>query len=68
MSAPAPFVLVVSLQPLDAMTTLFFGHLVGQVPEAIQVVRHGDPQLAAALAGASAIVLVRALFELDSVI
>ena len=50
MSAPAPFVLVVSLQPLDAMTTLFFGHLVGQVPEATQVVRHGDPQLAAALA------------------
>lgn len=62
------YVLAVSLEPLDASTTLFFGHLVGQVPEAIRVVRYGDPQLAAALAGASAIVLVRALFELNPVL
>jgi hypothetical protein len=62
------YVLAVSFEPLDASTTLFFGHLAGQRPDAVRVARFGHPELARAVAGASAIVLVRGLFEFASVI
>jgi len=62
------YVLAVSLEPLDASTSLFFGHLADQRPDAVRVARFGHPELAGAIAGASAIVLVRGLFEFASVI
>lgn len=62
------YVLAVSLEPLDASTTLFFGHLADQWPDAVRVARFGHPELAGAVAGASAIVLVRGLFEFAAVI
>ena len=56
------------MEPLDASTTIFFGHLLDVAPEMIRVVRYGDAALPAALAAASAVVCVRALFELDDVV
>ena len=66
-AGPSGYVLAVSLEPLDATTTLFFGHLGDGVAGALRVVRYGHPDLAAQLAGASAVVLVRALFEMEQV-
>lgn len=66
-AGPSGYVLAVSLEPLDATTTLFFGHLGDGVAGALRVVRHDHPDLAAQLAGASAVVLVRALFEMEQV-
>lgn len=57
------FVLVVSLQPLDASTTLFFGHLMSLTPESIRVVQYGKDDIAGALGEAAAVVFVRGLFE-----
>jgi glycosyltransferase involved in cell wall biosynthesis len=62
-----PFVLVVSLQPLDATTTLFFGHLQRRMPDAIRVVQYGSAEVVASLSEAAAVVLVRGLFELGDV-
>ena len=62
-----PFVLVVSPQPLDATTTLFFGHLQLRMPEAIRVVRYGTDEMAVSLGDAAAVVLVRGLFEFSDV-
>jgi hypothetical protein len=66
-AAPSRYVLAVSLEPLDATTTLFFGHLEDSGAGALRVVRDDDPDLAAQLAGASAVVLIRALFEMEKV-
>jgi hypothetical protein len=66
--ASRPFVLAVSLEPADASTTIFFGHLHDAAPDVIRVVQHGDAGLPAALAAAGAVVCVRALFELDDVV
>ncbi len=63
----SPFVLVVSLQPLDATTTLFFGHLQRRMPDAIRVVQYGTDDVAASLGEAAAVVLVRGLFEFGDV-
>lgn len=60
--------LVISLEPLDASTELFFGHLAQRLPETVRVIRYGHPDLAAAMAGASVVVLVRGLFEFGSII
>lgn len=60
--------LVVALQPLDASTTLFFGHLAERMAGALQIVRYGDPQMAEAIASASALILVRGLFEFDAAV
>ncbi|MDP2318058.1 MAG: hypothetical protein Q8O42_01800 [Acidobacteriota bacterium] len=62
-----PSVVAVSLEPLDASTTLFLGHLAERMPGALQVVRYADPGLSEKVANASAIILVRGLFELDGV-
>ena len=62
-----PYVLAVSLEPLDASTTLFLGHLAERMSDALQVVRYADPELGEKVANASAIILVRGLFELDGV-
>ena len=62
-----PYVLAVSLEPLDASTTLFLGHLAERMSGALQVVRYADPELGEKVANASAIILVRGLFELDGV-
>jgi hypothetical protein len=64
---PSKYVLAVSLEPLDATTTLFFGHLGGGTGGVLRVVRADHPDLAGQLAGASAVVLVRALFEMEEV-
>lgn len=61
------YVLAVSLEPLDATTTLFFGHLGDQAAGALRVVRCDAADLAEQLAGATAVVLVRALFEMEKV-
>jgi hypothetical protein len=63
-----PYALAVSLEPDDASTTLFFGQLASRMAGALRVARYGQPELAGQLAGASAVILVRALFELDPVI
>lgn len=63
----SPFVLVVSSQPLDATTTLFFGHLQHLMPDTIRVVRYGTNEVAASIGDAAAVVLVRGLFEFGDV-
>ena len=62
-----PSVVAVSLEPLDASTTLFLGHLAERMSGALQVVQYADPELGEKVANASAIILVRGLFELDGV-
>lgn len=62
------YVLAVSLDPLDATTVLFFGHLAERMAGALRVVRYGQPDLAGHVAGASAVILVRALFEMTPVV
>lgn len=61
------FVLVVSLQPLDASTTLFFGHLMRLMPDSIRVAQYGKDDIAGALASAAAVVFVRGLFEFGNI-
>ena len=56
------------MEPADASTTIFFGHLLAVAPGVIRVVQHGDAGLPAALAAAGAVVCVRALFEVDDVV
>ena len=63
MSEPAPFVLVVSLQPLDATTSLFFGHLLDHSEAPVRVTHYGGRQCVALLSRASAVIFVRGLFE-----
>lgn len=58
-----PDVLVVSGGPDDATTTLFFGHLKPKYPNAMRVVADRDWRIPSLLARASAVVIVRALFE-----
>lgn len=60
MSAPGR-VVVVALQPEDAVTTLFFHHLSAQYPK-LQVERSGAAA-AASLGAASALIVSRGLFE-----
>ncbi len=68
MTTPAKgYALVVSLQPLDAPTTLFFGHLLRVWPDAVRVVLYGRDDIAGPLSAASAVVLVRGLFEFAGV-
>lgn len=62
-----PSVVAVSLEPLDASTTLFLGHLAERMSGVLQVVRYNDSGLGEQVANASAIILVRGLFELDGV-
>jgi hypothetical protein len=62
------YLLAVSLEPLDASTTLFFGHLAERWPDSVRVIRYGHPEMASAVAGATAIVLVRGLFEFTPLI
>lgn len=63
MSEPASFILVVSLQPLDATTALFFGHLLGHREAPVRVTQYGGRQCVALLSRASAVIFVRGLFE-----
>jgi hypothetical protein len=67
-SGDQPYVLAVSVRPEDASTTLFFGHLADRVGGTLRVVHYRQPDLAEQLSGASAIILVRALFELNPII
>lgn len=63
MSESAPFVLVVSLQPLDATTSLFFGHLLDHSEAPVRVTHYGGRKCVALLSRASAVIFVRGLFE-----
>jgi hypothetical protein len=65
---PTGYVLVVSLQPLDAVTTLFFGHLAERAPGKIRIVEAGQSGVAGAISEASAVILVRGLFEFEPVV
>jgi hypothetical protein len=62
-SRTVPTLLVVSMQPLDATTTLFFQHVASQLPGNIRITHDRGHDVAAAMSGASALVLVRGLFE-----
>jgi len=62
------YVLAISREPEDASTTLFFGHLTERLAGGLRVARYGQPGFAAEVAGCSAIILVRGLFEMDSVV
>src|SRR5262245_14646322 len=77
MGDPSAYVVVSSLTPRDATTTLFFGHLADRAPLRIASSFIGGARrqlfapratsaLARVLAGASAVVVVRGLFEFDS--
>lgn len=61
--ADRPYTLVVSGDPDNAMTTLFFDHLEGRSSNALRVVADRDPRIPSLLARASAVVIVRAPFE-----
>lgn len=76
-TAVSPYVLVSSLIPNDATTTLFFGNLARRAPIQIASCFMGGAKrrlmsatatsrLARELAGASAVIVVRGLFEFDS--
>lgn len=58
-----PYAAVVSLQPLDATTTLFFRNLRERTNAPLRIVQYPSTEFAGVIGGASAIVLVRALFE-----
>jgi hypothetical protein len=59
--AEGGYILAVSLAPHDATCTLFFEHLTGRAP--LRIVSFPSNHLAAACAGASAVIAVRGLFE-----
>ncbi len=61
-------VVAVSVEPNDASTTLFLGHLARLMPAHVEVVKYGAGDLADKIGGASAIVLVRGLFEFSGVL
>jgi hypothetical protein len=61
-----PYVLVVSLLKQDAMCALFFAHLQQRAP--IRIVQFGRDPLAGALSGASALIVIRGLFEFGNLI
>ena len=61
------YVLVASLNPLDVFTTLFFSNGLEQ-PHPIRIVQYGRGDLGAALAGASALVVIRGLFEFGDLV
>jgi glycosyltransferase involved in cell wall biosynthesis len=61
-------VLVVSLDPADASSTLFFGHLADRLGGALRIVKFGIYDVGEALATASAVILVRGLFEFGNLI
>jgi hypothetical protein len=65
-SASPPYVLVVSLAPLDPTCTLFFTHLAGRVP--LRIVQYPVDDIAGPLSGASAVIIVRGLFEFGGLI
>ncbi len=57
----APYLLVASLQKADPMCALFFGHLAGRA--ALHIIQYGRDHIAGPLSGASALVIIRGLFE-----
>jgi hypothetical protein len=61
------YVLVVSLHPQDVFTALFFTNAVTE-PRSMRVVQYGRGDLGEALAGASAVIVIRGLFEFADVI
>jgi len=66
--ATRPSLLVVSLQPRDATTTLFFQHVASQAPGDIRITRDRGSDAATALSEAAALVLVRGLFEFEALV
>lgn len=56
-----PYLLVVSLAKRDPMCTLFFTHLAGRVP--MRIVQYPTDDIVGPLSGASAVVIIRGLFE-----
>lgn len=61
-----PYIVVASLLKHDAMCALFFSHLESRAP--LRIVQYGRDSLAAPLAGASALVVIRGLFEFGNLI
>lgn len=68
MTPASRYVAAISLEPLDASTTLFLGHLADRLAGALQVVPYNDSQTADVISGASALILVRGLFEFDAAV
>ena len=60
------YVLVVSLAKHDPMCTLFFTHLAGRLP--LRIVQYPVDDIAGPLSGASAVIVVRGLFEFGNLI
>ena len=65
-TAGAPYVLVVSLAPRDPMCTLFFTHIADRVP--LRIVQYPVDDISGLLSGASAVVIIRGLFEFGNLI
>lgn len=61
-----PYIVVASLLKRDAMCALFFTHLQSRAP--LRIVQFGSDPLAAPLAGASALVVIRGLFEFGNLL
>ena len=62
------YVSVISLAPFDTTCTLFFTHLADRLPGALRISQFHVDDVAASLAGASAMILVRGLFEFENLI
>ena len=60
------YLLVVALAPYDASCTLFFTHLADRLP--LRIVQYPVDDIAGPLGGASAVILVRGLFEFGNLI
>lgn len=57
---------MVTLAPYDASCTLFFTHLAGRLP--LRIVQYSIDDIAGPLGGASAVIIVRGLFEFGNLI
>ena len=67
-SAQGSYVSVISLAPYDATCTLTFAHFADRVPGALRISQFHVDDVAGSLAGASAVILVRGLFEFENLI
>lgn len=62
------FVLAAPIQPFDATTTLFFTHSARVAPGVLRIVAYGRRGMGAHLGAASALVIIRGLFECADVL
>ncbi len=62
----SPYILVASLQKADPMCALFFTHLADRSP--LRIVQYGRDDVATPMSGATALVVIRGLFEFGNLV